>query len=1139
MHHYANEEKQPRDTATNTNLSKHEPEESWGFISKALANVKVFANQSLDWVSDRLLHMADDLPPALFAKSIGELDFSDKTMWEGLYNDAIDEFKSDWLLKRISLTELLQILPSWQAYVVDKKLSPSSYEDGMNNLVAFLKKHAENKSQPETKEIHAIHDKIEQDLKEFRQKLLADPELMQELFISDVIQWLLDLSQASLSVEAFIKELEYYNSLATSIQFENMLHGVVATMQNYPETPTYIQSLSLLLSSQLETLRHNNFQVVSQVKLSQLDIPDSQESITLKQPTTTIIKETTPVSKPVSNDVHENSLEHGSKVHDDHVQSKSHGILKALYNPLQEAVKYAINHKAETLLAALAYQATAVAALESVVSPSTARSNALTSNDVLEALGNSGGKLPEEIAVGLAQKAVSSDRERKAAELKREITKATKAFNSNRAKRNATATVSPAPVVGSEFQINQFTSGKQGIGTYYSNLRRWVVSNSNGTVVPVWQSSGQVGAYDAIISRAFNFYGAGVTNEVVMSNSGGGLGNQDSPTIALAPDGSFNIMTWTGFAPSDPQRGKSILARTADFSLNPLSSVITVYNASTDMAGDPTATISKDNIANVYWDDDNTSGQELIYKQRMDMSGNLVGNLTPISNATQGYGVYPVSATLSTGNDVTIWKNVLIVGNTTTTSIRGQQTDTANNFVGPNFEFDIDVGYVPDLTCDSNDNCVIAAGARNNNNIYLQPFSLKNGIFATGNKTIVNSNTADGVSVTTIAFNGPLGLTVWQVPQNSIVGLEGQLWQLNSDLTFNFIGTNFPVNVDQTIDTAAPSITPINVAPANGTTPVPAFFVAHVGSAINADSILGRVIVPALTIVNGNQAMLYDAGQSNAINVAFDAIYNPQNVNFNFTLSPLSAGTLSVNPSVFNVTSRYNSLTGMLSGNGSLAALNAAFAPGGPGLIFNYSSNVDVSIGVSVDDGFSSATSVITGQPRPTQPPINGTSGSSGTNKTTIIAAAVSATAGLAAISGLAAGGFFCLRKRQLDERLAKKRQTDNYFAAGLYELLKLSSDYADFTSTDGAGYVSTIVELMNAIDRKQGVKLSQMMIEGTDREHYIKAAANAMQSKNYITKDRHLELGLMQQGMDELAQITVNDPLVQSSAESQLRISV
>lgn len=1136
MHHYANEEKKPRDTATNANLSKHEPEESWGLISKALANVKVFANQSLDWVSDRLLHMADDLPPALFAKSIGELDFSDKRMWEGLYNDAIEEFKNDWLLKRISLTGLLQILPSWQTYVVDKKLSPSSYENGINNLVVFLKKHAEDKSQPEEKEIHAIHDKIEQDLQAFRQKLLADPELMQELFISDVIQWLLDLSQASLSVEEFIKELEYYNSLATPIQFENMLHGVVAIMRNYPETPTYIQSLSLLLSSQLETLRHNNAQTVSQVKSSQLDIPDSQESITLKQPTTTIIKETTPVSKPVSNDVHENSLEHGSKVHDDHVQSKSYGILKALYNPLQEAVKYAINHKAETLLAALAYQATAVAALDSAVSPSTARSNALTSNDVLEALGNSGGKLPEEIAVGLAQKAVSSDRERKAAELKREITKA---FNSNRAKRNATATVSPAPVVGSEFQINEFTSGFKGISSYYSNLRRWVVSNSNGTVVPVWQSSGQVGAYDAIISRALNSYDAGITNEVVMSNSGAGLGNQDTPTIAGALDGSSNVMTWLGFTPSDPQTGRSILARTADFSLNPLSPVTIVYNSSVDILGYPTATISKDKIANIYWDDSNTSGQNLVYKQRMDMSGNLIGNLTPINNATQGYGSYPVSATLSTGNDVTIWKNVLIVGNTTTISIRGQQTDTTNNLVGSNFEFDINSGgYVPDLACNSNDNCVIVAGD-SNYNIYIQSMSLRNGIFTPGSKTIANSNPGLPEYVNSVAFNGPLGLTIWSTPQNAVVGLEGQLWQLNSDLSFHFIGTNFPVNVDNTINNFSPSITPINVAPANGTTPVPAFFVAHVGRAINADSILGRVIVPALTIVNGNQAMLYDAGQSNAINVAFDAIYNPQNVNFNFTLSPLSAGTLSVSPTVFNVTSRYNSLTGMLSGSGSLSALNAAFAPGGPGLIFNYSSNVDVSIGVSVDDGFSSATSVITGQPRPTQPPINGTSGSGGTNKTTIIAAAVGATAGLAAISGLAAGGFFCLRKRQLDERLAKKRQTDNYFAAGLYELLKLSSDYADFTSTDGAGYVSTIVELMNAIDRKQGVKLSQMMIEGTDREHYINAAANAIQSKNYITKDKHLELGLMQQGMDELAQITVNDPLVQGSAASQLQISV
>ncbi len=92
----------------------------------------------------------------------------------------------------------------------------------------------------------------------------------------------------------------------------------------------------------------------------------------------------------------------------------------------------------------------------------------------------------------------------------------------------------PQEKVGSEFQVNTFTTGTQ------YNAR--VASNGAGTFVAVWGSSDLPGGED-VRGRLFDATGTALTPEFAVSAYTTGV--QDVPAVSMRADGSF-VVAWSG-----------------------------------------------------------------------------------------------------------------------------------------------------------------------------------------------------------------------------------------------------------------------------------------------------------------------------------------------------------------------------------------------------------------------------------------------------------------------------------------------------------------------------------------------------------------------------------------------------------------
>jgi hypothetical protein len=205
--------------------------------------------------------------------------------------------------------------------------------------------------------------------------------------------------------------------------------------------------------------------------------------------------------------------------------------------------------------------------------------------------------------------------------------------------------------VGSEFQVNSFTTAGQGSSYYYLENNSALAMAANGNFVVVW------GSYDAdglvsqdgdgasVHGQRFNASGARVGAEFRINTNT--TGDQVGPSVAMRDDNSF-VVTWT--TPDGDAYG--IHGQRYDAGGSPVGGE---FNVPSDTAGNQIASSVRTNGTGqftVVW----TSADELVAR-RFDTSGAAIGaqfqvnTYTVDTQYTYGFGID------RRGNFVVNWNN--------------------------------------------------------------------------------------------------------------------------------------------------------------------------------------------------------------------------------------------------------------------------------------------------------------------------------------------------------------------------------------------------------------------------------------------------------------------------------------------------
>ncbi|MDB3929655.1 flagellin [Paracoccaceae bacterium] len=226
--------------------------------------------------------------------------------------------------------------------------------------------------------------------------------------------------------------------------------------------------------------------------------------------------------------------------------------------------------------------------------------------------------------------------------------------------------------VGSEFQINTYTSGHQWSPS--------TASLANGDVVVTWSSEGGSGGgmgggnQEEILAQIFDSSGSKVGSEIRVNElmSGRQLYSEVTPLS----DGF--VVTW------QEANGANIFGRVFDASGNPISSEFQVDSTAGDQSY-PSVTNLKDGgfvIAYNSWLSDSDGWG--VVGQRYDASGNTIGSEFQINSYTSSYQWNGGAATwidfLANGGFVATWMGPAVGGNND--EILAQVFDASGNKVG-------------------------------------------------------------------------------------------------------------------------------------------------------------------------------------------------------------------------------------------------------------------------------------------------------------------------------------------------------------------------------------------------------------------------------------------------------------------------
>jgi len=204
----------------------------------------------------------------------------------------------------------------------------------------------------------------------------------------------------------------------------------------------------------------------------------------------------------------------------------------------------------------------------------------------------------------------------------------------------------PAPAgaqpVGSEFQINTYTTGVQSGGS--------VASDAMGNFVVVWTGGGD-GDSDGVFGQRYDRAGRSLGAEFLVNSHT--TNGQGGGRVASDASGNF-VVVWTSLGQDGDGRG--VFGQRFDSNGKRRGSEFRVSAYTTgEQYGASVASDSNGNFV-VVWTTDYWDPYEDAYGKRYDSAGNPLGTEFRLSNHTFAYQIQPDVAFDADGNFVVVWR---------------------------------------------------------------------------------------------------------------------------------------------------------------------------------------------------------------------------------------------------------------------------------------------------------------------------------------------------------------------------------------------------------------------------------------------------------------------------------------------------
>ncbi len=225
--------------------------------------------------------------------------------------------------------------------------------------------------------------------------------------------------------------------------------------------------------------------------------------------------------------------------------------------------------------------------------------------------------------------------------------------------------------VGSEFQVNSYTTGEQD--------RPVIAALEGGGFVIVWRSDGADGDSYGISGQRYGADGLPDGTEFTINTTTTSW--QFDPDVTAVGGGGF-LVTWQSVSGADPS-GWGTYAQLFDDTGAQVSGE-TLINTETDFNQESPATADLANGAVIVWASQHQDGSGWgIYGQRFDANGAPAGGEFPINATTADEQAAPDVAGLEDGGFVVVWRSFAQDGSGY--GVYGQRYDASGNAVGGEF----------------------------------------------------------------------------------------------------------------------------------------------------------------------------------------------------------------------------------------------------------------------------------------------------------------------------------------------------------------------------------------------------------------------------------------------------------------------
>ena len=403
----------------------------------------------------------------------------------------------------------------------------------------------------------------------------------------------------------------------------------------------------------------------------------------------------------------------------------------------------------------------------------------------------------------------------------------------------------PGEPVGSEFQVNTFTSGTQ-------NASRIAIDADGGFVI-TWQSNNQDGSKHGVYAQRYQADGTAAGSEFLVNTEiadrqfnpsiamdadgdfvitwasyyqdGNGYGvyaqryqadgtaagsefqvstetsgNQNHPSVAMDEDGDF-VIAWESFN----QDSNSIYAQRYQADGTAAGSEFQVNTETNNEQANPSIALDADGNFVIAWQSDEQDGSDYgIYAQRYQADGTAAGNEFQVNTFTTGDQFTPNIGLDADGNFVIVWQSNNQDGNGY--GVYGQLYQSNGTVVGSEFQVNtetFDNQRNPSVALDSEGNFVITWSSEHQDNdgrgTYAQRYQADGAVI--GNEFQVNTFTIGNQFTPDIALNADSGFVItWASDGEQDGDGSGVYAQRYEGETINGSGVDLNLVVDDDTD---------------------------------------------------------------------------------------------------------------------------------------------------------------------------------------------------------------------------------------------------------------------------------------------------------------------------------------------------